>query len=108
MSLLTRYTISIKACDVALPTVVQATLVRIWTKAEQLLCETGLVLGSKTAYIVASKCLKKPHFVQLYSSGRLFAVSSVLCGEATNCVLIQLQLQRKLIACLIFLTGSEV
>jgi hypothetical protein len=69
-----RHRISIQACSVTLPNVVQDTIVGIWTKAERLLRETGLVLpspGSKTAYIVASEGSKKPHFVQLYSSGKV-------------------------------------
>ena len=72
------YKISIEAADVTLPNVVQATVDGIWSKAERLLSEAGLVLpspGNKNAYIIASESLKKPHFVQLYSSGK------VVCDE---------------------------
>jgi hypothetical protein len=73
-----QHKLSVRTCDVTLPTVAQATLVGIWAKAERLLSETGLVLpspGSKAAYIVASESLKKPHFVQLCSNGK------VVCDE---------------------------
>ena len=65
---------SIEAYDITLPNVVQATIADIRTKAERLLNEEGLILpspGSESAYIVASESLKKPHFVQMYSSGKV-------------------------------------
>lgn len=69
-----QHVMSVNVHDVTLSAVSEETLSGIWAKAERLLSTEGSVIrspGSATAYIVANENLKKPHFVQLYKTGKI-------------------------------------
>ena len=66
--------LSVAAEDTELPTVPQATAQNIWEKAERLLNDPESIScapGNDCAYMVVSQTSKKPHFVQVCTSGKI-------------------------------------
>ena len=66
--------LSVAAEDTELPTVPHATAQNIWEKAERLLNDPESIScapGNDCAHMVVSQTSKKPHFVQVCTSGKI-------------------------------------